>query len=81
MSLLMCMSLVVWRREKIHPTTFLVRESVVYSAVASWALVSFLFFAFVPLPPALLKGAWKSDAFEHCVVLSLIAATAVSSHT
>ena len=24
----------------------------------------------------LLKGAWKSDAFEHCVVLSLIAATA-----
>jgi signal transduction histidine kinase len=102
MSLLMCMSLVVWRREKIHPATFLVRESVVCSAVASWALVSFLFFAFVPLPPAtyphftvrrplelvpavffglatvdyLLKGAWKSDAFEHCVVLSLIAATA-----
>ena len=102
MSLLMCADLIVWRREKVHPETCLVRESLVYLTVGAWALASFLFFALVPLPPPaypqfvvhrplelvpalffgiatlgyVLKGAWKTDAFEHCLVLSLIAATA-----
>jgi signal transduction histidine kinase len=43
--------------------------SFVYSAVAPRALG-------LATVDYLLKGAWKSDAFEHCVVLSLIAATA-----
>jgi diguanylate cyclase (GGDEF)-like protein len=78
------------------------RETVIYLVVASWTLISFLFFAFVRLSPPFLpqwyihrpaelipgalfaiatlgyisKGLWKSDLFEHWLVLSLILATA-----
>ena len=74
------------------------KEVIVYGSVATLTLISFCFFAFVPLPPEyypnlvfgrpeeivaatifaialigyLRKGKWKSDAFEHWCVLSLI---------
>jgi signal transduction histidine kinase/CheY-like chemotaxis protein len=48
LSLLMCASVVVWRIEGQKPTR--VRESVVYTLVGTWALVSFLIFFIVPLP-------------------------------
>lgn len=79
-------------------------ERTVYLTSAAATLLSFLFFAFVPLPPAyypaspspfhrpqefipallflfaligyLRKGAWKTDSFEHWMVLSLIVSVA-----
>jgi signal transduction histidine kinase/CheY-like chemotaxis protein len=100
LSLLMCASVMIWRIEDRKPTR--VRESVVYTAVGLWTVVSFLIFFVAPLPrvyypqlvihrpaelaPALFfglavigylrKGLWKTDDFEHWLVLSLIVATA-----
>lgn len=100
LSLLMCASVMVWRVEDQKPTR--VRESVVYTVVGLWTVVSFLIFFVAPLPrvyypqqiihrpaelaPALFfglavigylrKGLWKTDDFEHWLVLSLIVAAA-----
>jgi len=54
MSLLMCAILLVPDREAEapEPATITLKETVVYVLVGSWALISFLFFALVPLPPA-----------------------------
>jgi signal transduction histidine kinase len=48
MSLLLYASLLAWRK---RPTAGKNTERVIYLLVASWTLVSFLFFAFVPLNP------------------------------
>jgi signal transduction histidine kinase/DNA-binding response OmpR family regulator len=100
MSLLMCTNLVVSNREAARPVATRINESLVYVLVGAWALISFLFFAMVRLPPAfypnlmvhrpaelvpalffglavvgyLRRGAWKTDDFEHWLVLSMIAA-------
>jgi signal transduction histidine kinase/DNA-binding response OmpR family regulator len=100
LSLLMLASVLVWKTEGQKPTH--VRESVVYTLVALWTVVSFLVFFLAPLPPVyypqliihrpaelapalffglatigyLRKGSWKTDDFEHWLVLSLIVATA-----
>ena len=100
LSLLMLASVLVWKTEGQQTTR--VRESVVYTLVALWTVVSFLVFFLVPLPPVyyahffihrpaelapalffglatigyLRKGSWKTDDFEHWLVLSLIVATA-----
>jgi signal transduction histidine kinase/DNA-binding response OmpR family regulator len=100
MSLLMCANLVVSERETRRPIAGGVNEGLVYASVGVWALMSFLFFALVRLPPAyypnlkihrpaelfpalffglavagyLWRGAWKTNDFEHWLVLSLIAA-------
>jgi signal transduction histidine kinase/DNA-binding response OmpR family regulator len=105
MSLLMCVSLLAWRHETNQPVAGHVQEGLVYGLVGLWAMASFMFFAIVPLPPAvyphfvihrpfelipgflfalaavgyLWKGAWKHDAFENSLVLSLIAAAAGQS--
>lgn len=97
LSVVMCASLFVWTREA-RQATPRIKESVVYALVGAWTLITFLLFAFLPLPPAyypdfiihrpaelapallfalaaagyLWKGFWKSDDFEHWLVLSLI---------
>jgi signal transduction histidine kinase/CheY-like chemotaxis protein len=102
MSLLMCANLVVSNRETRRSAAGRINERVVYVLIGVWALISFLFFALVSLPPAyypnmvvhrpaelvpalffalavagyLRRGAWRSNDFEHWLVLSLIAATA-----
>jgi diguanylate cyclase (GGDEF)-like protein len=90
----------IWRREAKLGTAGRFDEKTVYSTAAGAALLSFLFFAFVPLPPShhfvllspffrpqeffpailfllaligyLRKGRWKTDSFEHWMILSLI---------
>jgi signal transduction histidine kinase/CheY-like chemotaxis protein len=100
LSLLMCASLLAWRREMRRPAAGRIRERVVYLLVGTWTLVSFVLFALVPLPPIYYpnffihrpgellsafffgfaavgyfrKGSWKTDDFEHWLLLSLIAA-------
>jgi signal transduction histidine kinase/DNA-binding response OmpR family regulator len=101
LSLLICASLLPWITERERPTGIRKWESVVYSLVGTWTLVSFLFFALVRLPPEafhsnlfvhrpaqlvpalffglaavgyLRKGFWRTDDFEHWLVLSLIVA-------
>ena len=102
LSLVMCASLFVWKREAQWPGTAKTKESVVYVLVGAWTLITFLLFALVRLPPAyypdfmihrpaelvpallfglaaagyLWKGLWKSDDFEHWLVLSLIVGAA-----
>src|ERR1700730_14078909 len=102
MSLLMCANLVASNREARRPAAVSIKESVVYILVGVWALITFLFFALVSLPPAyypnlmvhrpvdlvpalffglavagyLWRGAWRTNDFEHWLVLSLIPATA-----
>jgi signal transduction histidine kinase/DNA-binding response OmpR family regulator len=49
LSLLMLASVLVWKTEGQEPTR--VRESVVYTLVALWTVVSFLVFFLAPLPP------------------------------
>jgi PAS domain S-box-containing protein len=96
-SLLMCASLVAWKREKLRPGRR-INETLIYSLVGAWAAINFIFFSLPWLPspfnpnhtihrpadflPALFcslaavgylwKGCWKSDDFEHWLVLSLI---------
>ena len=98
LSIFMSLRLVSWRREKETGKPSRIGETVIYYAAGALTLVSFLFFAFVPLPRAyypeiifhrpeefipaffflvaligyLRKGKWKSDDFEHWLVLSLI---------
>src|SRR5579863_4884313 len=96
MSLLLCASVVAWKREMRRPTEGHISEIVVYFLVGSWTIVSFLFFTLVRLPPTsslqlhrladvvpafffclatfgyLWKGDWKTDDFEHWLVLFLI---------
>jgi diguanylate cyclase (GGDEF)-like protein len=90
----------VWRRKAKLGEAGRLHERTVYLTTVAAALLSFLFFAFVPLPsahyhassgpfhrpqefiPALLfllaligylkKGKWKTNSFEHWLVLSLI---------
>jgi diguanylate cyclase (GGDEF)-like protein len=98
LAVMMCLSLLAWRREIRLGPQGAVSPKWVSSSVVLLTLTSFLFFAFVPLPRAyypelafgrpqeffsatlfllamigyLAKGYWKTDAFEHWVVLSLI---------
>jgi PAS domain S-box-containing protein len=96
MSLLLCVSVLAWKREMKVPTAGGISENLVYLLVGGWTIVNFLFFAVVPLPPLpgplihrltdlipafflclatigyLWKGEWKTDDFEHWLVLSLI---------
>jgi len=48
LSLLLCASLLAWKK---HPLAGRGTERMVYLLVAAWTLVSFLFFAIVPLQP------------------------------
>jgi signal transduction histidine kinase/DNA-binding response OmpR family regulator len=102
MSLLMCANLIASNRETRRPSAKRIKESVVYVLVGVWALVSFMFFALVRVPPAyyphlmvhrpaelvpalffglavagyVWRGMWRTNDFEHWLVLSLIAAVA-----
>lgn len=51
MSLLMCASVVAWKREVLRPTEGRIKEGVVYLLVGTWVVVTFLFFALVRVPP------------------------------
>ena len=99
LSLFLCLSLLVWKRESKYGDRGRIGERGVYLLAGGLTLASFLFFAFVPLPtgyfgasflrrpeelvPAffflfaligyLKKGDWRQDAFDHWLVLSLIA--------
>ena len=98
LSILMFLSWATWKREERRGKASRLRERTVYLAVGSFTLLTFFFFAFVPLPRAyypelffgrpeeflaaaffmlalmgyLRKGDWRTDHFEHWVVLSLI---------
>lgn len=100
LSVLMFVCWVAWRREAALGAKGRVSEISVYLTVAGFTVLSFLFFAFVPLPRAyypelvfhrpeelvpaaffalalygfLRKGKWRTDPFEHWLVLSLIVA-------
>jgi hypothetical protein len=50
LSLILCGSLVAWRREKKRPAATAIKEGYVYCLVGLWTVATFLFFAFVPLP-------------------------------
>jgi signal transduction histidine kinase/CheY-like chemotaxis protein len=52
LSLLMCASLLTWKKETEQPMGVRFRESVVYTLVGTWTIVTVLFFALVRLPPA-----------------------------
>jgi signal transduction histidine kinase/CheY-like chemotaxis protein len=54
MSLLMCAILLAPETEIVAPArvTTALKETVVYVLIGSWAVISFLFFALVPMPPA-----------------------------
>jgi signal transduction histidine kinase/DNA-binding response OmpR family regulator len=51
LSILMCASLVAWKRELRHPRASRREEYLVYFLVGTFTLVSFCFFAIVRLPP------------------------------
>src|SRR6202451_3892370 len=51
MSLLMCASLLAWRREKLRPAGVRIKEIPVYLIVGIWTIISFFCFALVRLPP------------------------------
>lgn len=51
MSLLLCASVVAWKREMRRPTEGHISEILVYLLVGTWTIVNFLFFALVRLPP------------------------------
>jgi PAS domain S-box-containing protein len=98
LSILLWVSWLAWRREDRLGKSGKISEQTVYVAVAAFTLISFFFFALVPLPRAyypeiifhrpeefvpafffllaligyLRKGHWKSDDFEHWLVLALI---------
>ena len=98
MSLLMCASVVAWKRDLLRQEEGRRNEILVYVLVGAWVIVTFLFFALVRVPPPfyphqmvhrpadfvpalffalavagyLWKGSWKTNAFEHCLVCSLI---------
>jgi len=100
LSLVMCASLQVWRREAREPTSGRISGGIVYGLIGVWTVVSFLSFTLVSLPPAyypnlfvhrpadlvptlffglaaigyLAKDSWKTDHFEHWLMLSLILA-------
>ena len=97
-SVLMCASLIAWRREMLQATEIGIKDNLVYLLVGIWFVVTFLFFALLEVPPPfhpdhlihrpadfvpsfffalavigyLRKGWWKSDDFEHWLVISLI---------
>ena len=50
LSLTLCASLVAWRKEKRRASRTRIKEVYVYCLMGLWALATFLFFAFVPLP-------------------------------
>ena len=96
-SLLMCASIIAWKRETLRPGRG-TDENLVYLLVGTSTIVSFIFFALVWLPPPfdpnyvvhrpadfvpglffslaaagyLWKRGWKTDDFEHWLMLSLI---------
>ncbi|MCZ6802877.1 MAG: ATP-binding protein [Proteobacteria bacterium] len=98
LSLCLWLSYKAWQNEAQLKKSGLMTDKQVFISGGIMTLVSFLFFAFVPLPrayypelvfhrpeefiPALFfllaligylkKGAWRDDAFEHWLVLSLI---------
>jgi PAS domain S-box-containing protein len=98
MSLLLCASVVVWKRESRRPSPTRINESLVYLLVAAFTIANFAFFALVRLPPSFIphhtihrsvemlqalcfglaamgylwKGRWKTDDFEHWLVIALI---------
>ncbi|MGD0415144.1 MAG: GGDEF domain-containing protein [Terriglobales bacterium] len=51
MSLLMGASVVAWKREMLRSTDCRINETLVYLGVGTWVVVTFLFFALVPVPP------------------------------
>ena len=56
LSILLWLSWLVWRTEEKLGKAYHLREYTVYLSVALLTLISFLFFAFVPLPPAYYSG-------------------------
>ncbi|MAF94575.1 MAG: hypothetical protein CMM60_02300 [Rhodospirillaceae bacterium] len=99
LAIMMFLSWLAWLREQRLGRKGRITERAVYIFTGALTLLSFLFFAFVPLPSAyypditfnrpeefgpaifflmaligyLKKGHWRDDAFEHWLVLSLIA--------
>ena len=51
LSLLMCASVVAWKRETPGSAERRIRESLVYLLVGTWVVVTFIFFALVRVPP------------------------------
>jgi diguanylate cyclase (GGDEF)-like protein len=51
-SVLMCVSLIAWRREMVRATEIRMRESTVFLLVGIWFAVTFVFFALLKVPPA-----------------------------
>jgi two-component system, sensor histidine kinase and response regulator len=51
MSLVLCASVAVWKREERRPTTGRISEILVYLVVAIFTIANFAFFALVRLPP------------------------------
>ena len=51
MSLLMCASVVAWKKEMLRSTENRIKESLVYLLVGTWVVVTFIFFALVRVPP------------------------------
>jgi len=51
-SVLMCVSLIAWRREMLHATEIDMNENLVYVLVGIWFVVTFLFFALLEVPPS-----------------------------
>jgi diguanylate cyclase (GGDEF)-like protein len=50
-SVLMCVSLIAWRREMSQATEIGINENLVYVLVGIWFVVTFLFFALLEVPP------------------------------
>jgi signal transduction histidine kinase/DNA-binding response OmpR family regulator len=67
LSFLMFASLLVWKREMARPSAPGIKEGYVYVLVGTWTIVSFVFFALVPLPRAyssISAMTHRADLFE-----------------
>ncbi len=99
LSIFLWLSWLMWKREQRTDKDHLIFDGRVYLVAVSLMVISFVFFAFVPLPRAyypelffyrpgellpaaffllalvgyLRKGLWKTNDFEHWMVLALIA--------
>jgi len=99
LAIMLVVSIVVWEWGQKKGRKFQTDDWTIYSSAIIFTIVSFLFFAFYPLPAAyypdllfprpeeflpalffaialagyLKKGKWRSETFEHWLILSLVA--------